>query len=713
MSVYTVDPHLVEQQFKSQLPLAGFDRTYGVPLPHTKVHGYSPIYRNKHSPHELISVPHPLLTTIRACFKNSAVVNAEENCLGTRPIIGAENGKPVFGEYIYDSYARIEQRQLNFGSGLYFTLENNQFRNESHEKNSFYGGSFIVSLFSPNRAEWAITDLACTSYSLTNTALYQSLGPDATRYILSLTDSPVLVASHDKLEFLMSLKKKYPTDLSNLITLISMDPLEKSSPLYSQALDAKIILYDFATVEALGEINRYPEIPPTPETVYTILFTSGTTGSHPKGVVLTHANATSAVTFQLANTEAGVKDVNRAYSFLPLAHIAERGAMLAQLTLGASIAYPSNHPFSLIEDAQQCKPTSLLLVPRVFSKLEALIKLQTIESEEKSLGKKFLAAAIAKKLHLQASADHETGNHSFYNIPVNALRRKLGLQDLRAFASGAAPISPETLKFMKAALGVGFAQGYGLTESFSGVMASMRYEAVPGSCGPICITTEMRLKDVPEMNYSSETNSTGELLLRGPQIFKEYFKNPEETKKCFDTDGWFHTGDIAVLDPEAGRVYIVDRVKNFFKLSQGEYITPEKIENTYMSRFSLAQQVFVYGDSLRNYLVAIVGVDPVTVHAYLAKRFNKTNLTTEEILAFFKQQENKKILLQDMNASLQGSLQGYEKIHNIHVDFEPMTMARNVITPTLKVKRPIASKFFKSDLDRLYDEGSLFGDAKL
>lgn len=705
MSIYKSDPFEIEAHIKAVVPFRGHDGDFGVPLPHSQEPGFSPIYRNKLTKDGLISVPHPQLNTTRACFKHSVAVNGDRDCIGERKVIGEKDGQPIFSDYVFETYNEVEQRQLNLGSGLYFILENNQFRNELHE-NVVYGGEFVVAMFSTNRTEWAITDNACTSYSLTNTALYSTLGESTTEYILSITKAPVVVASADKLEFLINLKLAYPEELANFIALVSMDKLAPTSALFALALAAKIRLYDFKTVEKLGEINRVPEIPPTPETVYSISFTSGTTGARPKGVVLTHINAVSSITFGLQHTD--LRGNPKTYAFLPLAHIYERMNMLVAFFWGAGIGYPSIPILSLLDDVKLLNPTALILVPRVLSKLEAAIKAQTTHNNNNVVLKAVFTAAITKKMELQASSDHNVGRHLIYDRPINALRSKMGMLNLKTFMSGSAPISPDTLKFLKAALGVGVTQGYGLTESFAGIMSSIPHEAVPGSCGPISITTEMRLQSAPEMNYHADSaNPSGELLLRGPQIFKEYFMNPEETAKALDKDGWFHTGDIARLDPTNGRVFIIDRLKNFFKLSQGEYITPEKIENVYCSRFGLAQQVFVYGDSYRHYLVAIIGLDPATVQGYLSRKFNQPNLTLPQIVTFFKKSENKKILLHEMNASLGGSLQGFEKIHNIRVEFEPLTVERNVVTPTFKVKRPIASKFFKAELDELYEEGSL------
>lgn len=680
------------------LPYPQEEISSAVPIPNTIEQGFSPIFRNSYAQKDLRTKPSPTLSTIRECFKYSVAANKDRPCLGKR--IVESDGK--FGNYHFDTYSTVEQRQLNFGSGIFYVLENSRFSNKLVSDN------FVVSILATNRPEWIITDLACISYSITSTTLYTTLGDDTTQFILELTESRVCVTLGDKVQLLIKLKLNFPEELANLSVVVSMDELDKSNGYFAAAKAAKISLYNFSEVEKLGELYPVKEIPPTPKTTYTIMFTSGTTGSRPKGVVLTHEAAVSGIT--LSSLIFNLPPNPITYCYLPLAHIYERQTNLNELFWGAVIGFPSVPIVSLLEDIQLLKPTVLVLVPRILSKLEAALKQQTIFNPNPVI-KAIFSAAINKKMQIQSSADFQEGNHVLYDRVTNALRKKLGMQNLVCFVSGSAPMAPDTIKFLKAALGVGVCQAYGLTETFGGIMASLQHEAEPGSCGPISVTTEMRLKDVPEMNcYTDAVEPTGELLLRGPQVFKQYYKNPEETAKCFDTDGWFHTGDIAKLDLQ-GKVSIVDRLKNYFKLSQGEYVTPEKIENIYMARFSLLAQVFVYGDSFNNYLVAIVGLDPATITSYMKQRFGKERLSQSEVVEFFKDAANKKILLHDMNASLKGSLQGFEKIHNILVGFDPLTIA-DVITPTFKVKRPIAGRAFKDELKSLYDEGSLILSSK-
>ena len=158
---------------------------------------------------------------------------------------------------------------------------------------------------------------------------------------------------------------------------------------------------------------------------------------------------------------------------------------------------------------------------------------------------------------------------------------------------------------------------------------------------------------------------------------------------------------------------IIDRVKNFFKLAQGEYVSPEKIEGLYLSQFPYIAQLFVHGDSLQTFLVGVVGLDPTTIGTYIKKRFKDEIVNQADIIEFFKSPRNRKVLLDDMNKSIGKHLQGFEKLHNIDISFEPLTVERNVITPTMKIRRPIAANYFKQEIENMYNEGSLIRNNNL
>lgn len=702
---------------------------------------YTPTYRNQRIPDRLVSNIHPQLNTYEKLFKNSAKVFRDKPCLGGRPY---DYEKGQSGSYFKSySYGEVDERRLNLGSGILHVLQNNPFKTKSvgHQKidNHLrdwkkYGRvegdredncSFIVSIFSANRLEWVLSDLACSAFSLTNTALYDTIGPDATRHILELTKSPLVISSKDKIKVVIDLKRQFPEELRDLISLVSMDPLFHNSgnskiqaedhSLVTYAKEYGIILLDISEVEGIGSSHRVDELPPTPETMYTVSFTSGTTGARPKGVILTQENAATAVTF-LSSTMRQIEN-GKAFIFLPLTHIYERKTTGFALAAGYYLGFPQltvnpngkpTNPFeNLMEDLTIFKPHYLSLVPRILTKMESLTKSAIADSEKETA--ETLNRIVNYKLRKHIEADGSNGYHEEYDNfgPYKDLRSRFGFDNLLWTQTASAPISPLTLVYLKAGLNIGLRQLYGLTESFGAVSLSDEYEAEPGSCGSIGIGCEMKLQEVPAMGYLAEENK-GELLLRGPQIFKGYYRNPEETASALDKDGWFHTGDIGRINPKTGRLYIIDRLKNFFKLAQGEYISPEKIENTYLSSNPILSQLYVHGDSLQPYLVGIVGIEYAAGLKFMDDACGyKSPLSPEQLITELNKAENKKKFLTKINSTLQGKLLGFEKLHNIDIDINPLTVDKDVVTPTLKIKRGIASKYFKGIFDNLYGEGSI------
>ncbi|CAI5758584.1 unnamed protein product [Candida verbasci] len=711
-SFFNETPEHIHELFK-QVP-SPKKLAYNVEVPNSKTKGFSSVYRNSYDPQNLITDLHPSIESLYDTFEISCQINGKKPCLGKREKLADGS----FGGYTFDDYNTVRQRRNNLGSGVFYILTNNPYKtdSEAHSKIKYdptTKESFILTIFSHNRPEWALCDLTSAAYSITNTALYDTLGPDASKYILGLTESPIIICSKEKIETLINLKKN-SEELSNLISLVSMDPLDDDYILRKLAHEAKITLYDLGEVEKLGEINALPPIPPKKDSLFTISFTSGTTGN-PKGVMLTQQNLIASLISHLSGL--GYQENGTHYSFLPLAHIYERCVIQWAMMCGMKVGFPQGpSPLTLIEDIQILQPTCLSLVPRVLTKLEAAIKSQTIHSDKPWLAALF-NRAINEKIRLQKQNDFENPSHLIYDRLFNALKKKLGMSKVVYMTTGSAPLSPSTFEFLQAVLNIpnGIYSGYGMTETVSG-MAVGPPNATKLSVGPVATTVEVKLRDIPDMNYSSsdEVGPRGEILLRGAQIFGGYYKNDEETKKSFDEDGWFYTGDVAHINPDDGnRLYIIDRVKNFYKLAQGEYVSPEKIEGLYLSQFPYVQQLYVHGDSLQTFLVGIVGLDVTTIPQYIMRRFKDKINDKDDIVKFFSDTKNKKIFLNDMNKAIANQLQGFEKLHNIDIKFDPLTVEDNVITPTMKIKRPVASKFFKESLDKMYEEGSLIKNGNL
>lgn len=662
-------------------------------------HKHSSVYRSAASPFGLIHRVTPELDSLHAHFEKATELHPEHDCLGTKK--GSDQ------QYEFLNYREVHRLRDQIGAGI-VTLIGRP-----------HGENYIVSLFSPNRAEWVVTSLAVQAYGLTFTALYDTLGEHTSRYILNLTESPILITTYEKLLRVIKLKKSTVNGekLQHLKYLVSMDSLDMSrdSGIVALAADAGLRLLDYRQLAQIGELNPLPHFTPDPKLC--ISFTSGTTGN-PKGVIVTQEMATSGLAFVFAHIERPTRFLKssetqaRYFTFLPLAHIYELMDIYLALSAHYKIYFPYDpSPAKLVDHLKEVKPHFICLVPRVYTKMESAIKQGLTQT---AVGRQVISRIIQSKHDKLSRGDNSDSVMSSLVSP--GIKKKLGFDCVQFVNCGSAPISKETVEFLKASLNIRFKQGYGLTESFSGISVSLGNEPEITS-GPIAVSCEMRLRDVPEMNYVTTDAAgneldepQGELLLRGPQIFPGYYKNPEATKEAFDEDGWFKTGDVAKVD-KIGRIMIVDRVKNFFKLAQGEYVTPERIENIYLSACStILSQCFVHGDSLETYLVGILGVDPVQLRNVVKNLMDSVkDLSDEELVEKInKSMELKRAILKFMNKFMKNEgLQGFEKLHNFKVKIDPLKLEDEVITPTFKIKRANATRFFAKELKELYEEGSL------
>lgn len=674
---------------------------------------YSPIYRNSISPDKLVTCVDQKLSTGYEHFMFSARRFPNNDCLGQRiydPIT-----KQWSEKYHFESYSRVVERAHSFGSGI-LSLVNVK------RKKPLKSNDFILAILAHNMPEWIITDLACQSYSVTNTALYETLGPKTSEYIMNLTESPVLVFAKSNMYNVLSILP----ELEYVNTLICMEDFtEEELTLFNDSLltknynklDEKISLFSMKQVENIGRLNNIPLMPPKPETIYTISFTSGTTGL-PKGVVLSHQAITASNAFVLSSMKVPEnKKDKQLYDmcFLPLTHIFQRQTTSYALSMGVASGFLHKpDPLVLVEDLKILKPDFLSMVPRILTRFESGIK----TTLSKSTIQKNIASNIienkAARFTSHGGTDKSLLNFLLYHrVLIDKVRDSLGLTNGSFIVTGSAPIAKETLLFLRSALDIGIRQGYGLTESFAGICLAEPHERDIGSCGAVGISTECRLKDVPEMSYFAQKDLKGELQLRGPQIFNNYFKNDTETQAAIDKDGWFSTGDVGFIDGK-GRIHIIDRVKNFFKLAHGEYIAPEKIENAYLSSCPYIAQLFIFGDPLKTYLVGVVSLEYEGVQTALSHQYPEVLSLSQEKLyeRINKDLSLKKDLLIAINRCTEG-LQGFEKLHNMVVGTDLLNVDNGTVTPTLKIKRVIATKYFKEELEHLYEEGSLIRVEKL
>ena len=275
--------------------------------------------------------------------------------------------------------------------------------------------------------------------------------------------------------------------------------------------------------------------------------------------------------------------------------------------------------------------------------------------------------------------------------------------------TGSAPMAPEILDFIKITFSTVLIEGYGQTENCAGMLLSRAVENSSGHVGGPGFANEVKLIDVPDLDYTSEDKNLetgcdeprGEICIRGPILFSGYLNDKESTDKAIDKDGWLHTGDIGVILTSKGNaVKIIDRVKNIFKLSIGEYVAPEKLENILVKHHYI-NQIFVYGDSFQNYLVGIIVPRAETCIDFLKSK--GIEATKENVKEYYDDEDLKNNVVKQLEAfSKENGFKGFEIIRKVYLSKEEFTIQNDLITPTMKIKRHIAKLKFKKEIDALY-----------
>ncbi|KAH3663452.1 hypothetical protein WICMUC_005978 [Wickerhamomyces mucosus] len=640
---------------------------------------FSPIFRNNATQKALASFVHKDLPTFYHLFEHSIKLYSTDGSIGYREFNKSTN---KFNDYYsWESYEQLGEKRTQVGSGILNVLE--KYAPDVDTNN------FILTLFSANTPQWIITDLACHAYSIPNSPLYDTLGANSTEYILKLTESPIILLSSNKVDKILQVESSF------LKILITIEDL--TSELREKVESKGYKIFDFKTILEIGAENIKPHRIPTPETLYTIAFTSGTTGI-PKGVELTHGNIVAAATFLFAHIDFPKNPTSLV--FLPLAHVYERFKINFELSRGGHIGFPHNpeNVKTFLDDIKILKPSHVSSVPRLYNRIEGGLK-------DKIKNKPGFAGYI-----LRAAIDYKLNNENGYisslvdSYIISKIRKEIGFENLSFLISGGSPLSENSIVYLRKVLNCGFYQGYGSSETFGAIAITTNHAEDPSTTGSIGVTTEFKLRNLPELNYTYNSNKSGELLLRGPQIFHGYFKNQEATQSSLSEDGWFSTGDIVNLN-EKNQLKVIDRVKNFFKLSQGEYIASEKIENIYVSNNSYINQFFIYGDSFQNFIIGILGIEEELFFRYISNNFpGKKFSTREQLLLHLNDLELKKWILKDLKAP---GLFSFEKIKNIIIKLEPFSINDETLTPTLKLKRKNAQNKYQKEIDELYEQGPI------
>ena len=657
---------------------------YGLPVPGSETPDSTPIYRHPDFVGGLQNdLPDKNIKTIWDLITTSCKKYSKANCQGTRPV--GKDGK--VGGFTWKSYGQVFERVTHFAAGL-----------KPYMKKDVTGEMKLVGLMGINSPEWTCAEWATLGMGGTTVPIYTTTPKETLDYILNLNGCSVVVADIPCAGTLVKAKPTIPT-FETLIVYGNGDMGEVKN----QAEAAGLKFLTFADVEAAGKAAPAAFEPPSPTTIFSFIFTSGSTGM-PKGALLTHQSQISVLSGSFYNVDRSglrMRDNGREFhlSYLPSAHIMERAFQIYVVMFGGSIGYFQGKREALLDDLKTLRPTIFVSVPRLLNMIydKIMNKVRATGGIKEKLFNKALNTKVA-------NLKNNKLNHPLWDALVfKKLRKTLGLDRARSIITGSAPIAGPVLDFYRAVFGVVVVEGYGATETCASATLTHPLHFSSEHVGGPSPNVEIKLVSLPQMNYlvtdsehlnGLKVKGRGEICVRGMCIMREYYRNPEATAKAVDKDGFYHTGDVGAILPN-GCVKIFDRVGNVFKLSIGEYVAPEKVENM-CTRSNFVASMFVHGDAFHPKLVAIVVPDPEVAAAWA-----KENGAPSDLKELCKNEAFKKAVLTDIDkVGKKNGLQSYEVPKDIYLEPEPFTVD-TVLTATLKMQRKKAQEYYASQLKDL------------
>ena len=545
------------------------------------------------------------------------------------------------------------------------------------------GRGEVVSILANTRREWVMADLAVLSCAAVANGIYPTDAAAQVQYLCEDSGTTVLFVEDDEqLDKALEVRAQLPRlrhivvfDVEGLRGL--KDPMVMSLDQLREAGRAHLCAHPQALQERLDQV--------APQDLAILVYTSGTTGK-PKGAMHTHHALV--YTVRGYNTLISRSEADESMCFLPLCHIAERvGGEYFSLYTGCKLNFVEN-PETVPENVREIAPTVFTAVPRVWEKFYSGVMIALKESGRLqqlaygwaiSVGYRVADAVIEGRpvgalLRLQFKLARL--------LALDNTRKLIGIHRARYCVTGAAPISPELVRWYLA-LGVPMLEVWGMTETCGASTGNPPQAIKPGSIGPAAGFNEVRVDP-----------ATGEILVRGPNVFKGYLNLPEKTAEAIDADGWLHTGDVGVMD-EQGYLRITDRMKDIIITAGGKNITPTELENELKFSPYITDAV-VIGDK-RPYLVAIIMIDQDNVEKFAQDReipfSNYASLTrTPEV------QELVQTELDRVNAKFAR----VEQIKKFFLLDKQLSAEDEELTPTMKLKRKLVESKYAPQIEAMY-----------
>jgi long-chain acyl-CoA synthetase len=527
-----------------------------------------------------------------------------------------------------------------------------------------------VSVLSHTRPEWTYANFGILATGAASVSIYQTNSPEECRYVLAHSESrAVFVEDAEQLEKVRQVRSELP----NLELIVVMEPSGDLGDAVSLAdLRERGRGRDEAEFEdRVGAVG--------PDDACLFIYTSGTTGP-PKGCILTHGNYRAVS--DMVETQGVIEPGEVVYLFLPLAHAFAVLIQFVAVDVGAAIAYWEKDPAKIVPNLSEVKPTYFPAIPRIFEKIytQATAKI----AEQGGIKERIFwwSIGVGRRVRELERDGKQLGfllkrQHALADKQVLSKVRDLFGGQLREAVTGAAPIAKEILDFFFAA-GVPVLEGYGMTETSTVATVNTREDYRLGSVGKPLPGVEVRIAE------------DGEILLRGGNIFKGYYKNEEATSEALE-DGWLHTGDLGYLDDD-GFLFINGRKKDILITAGGKNITPANLENGLKQNRWISQAVVV-GDR-RPYLVAVITLDPDEAPAFAEQH----GLSVEELPGSEAMRADVQRAIDAINAEV-GRVEQIKKFVILPHDLSQET---GELTPTMKVKRNVVSEKFEREIEALY-----------
>ncbi|KAI0391920.1 acetyl-CoA synthetase-like protein [Xylariaceae sp. FL0594] len=652
-------------------------------------------YRHLKAKDGYITRPSPEIATIYDLFTASARNHGNKAAIGSRTLLKThvetkKVPKVVDGvktevdkqwtyyelsPYKYLTYKEYETRALNVGAGL--------------RKLGLEPGD-ILHIFATTSANWLCMSHGCASQSITIATAYDTLGPDAVQYSLTQTEAKAMYTDPHLLKT-AGRPLKYAKDVRFLVYNDSTNiPISDDEMASFKASNPQLTVISYSDLVALGAENPIDPVPPKPEDLCCIMYTSGSSGT-PKGVPITHEALVAGVTglYEVIAETISSKEVVLAY--LPLAHILEMSVENIVVFVGGTLGYGS--PRTLADtstrncagDMRELAPTVMIGVPQIWETIKKGIQ-GKVNSGGVLTRNLFWGAYNLKSMLVSKGLP---GGFLLDALVFNKVRELTGGR-VRFLFNGGSGISAGTLRFLSIVLAP-MVTGYGLTETCSNGALGSPLQWTPDAIGPVPPSLELKLVSLSDLGYSTSSNPPqGEILLRGAPVAKEYFKNAEETEKAYTPDGWFRTGDIGEID-SVGHVKVIDRAKNLVKLLGGEYIALEKLEAIYRGS-AYVSNIMIHGDSSQPRPIAVIAPNEKPL-ADLAQSLGVDGQ------AVHRDSKVRDAVLKDLLAvGKKAGLSGIEMVSGVVVVDEEWTPANGLVTATQKVNRRAIRDRYKTQI---------------